>query len=101
MALIIFKSLPQNYSLLIMKLESQSKTLTLDLVKSYILHKVKKCIATSKTKNAFVAKQRYNNFRHGATQGPSKQYSSSQSYQEKKDLIKYHKCRTYYKKLQS
>ncbi len=54
-ALIILESLLQSYSLLIMRLESQSKTLTLDLVKSCVLHEAKKCIATSKTKNVFAA----------------------------------------------
>ncbi len=92
-ALIILESLPQSYSPLIMRLESQSKTLTLDLVKSYVLHEVKKHIATSKTENAFATEQRYSNFRHGAAQGPSKQYSSSQGCQEKRDSIKCHRCR--------
>ncbi len=78
-ALIILESLPQSYSPLIMRLESQSKTLTFDLVKSCVLHEAKKRIATSKTKNVFAAEQRYSNFRRGAAQGPSKQYSSSQS----------------------
>ncbi len=54
-ALIILKSLPQSYSPLIMRLESQSKTLTFNLVKSYVLHEAKKHIATSKTENVFTA----------------------------------------------
>ncbi len=55
-ALIILESLPQSYSLLIMGLKSQSKTLTLDLVKSCVLHEAKKHIVTSKTENVFAAK---------------------------------------------
>ncbi len=55
-ALIILESLLQSYSLLIMRLKSQSKTLTLDLVKSYVLYKVEKHIVTSKTENMFATK---------------------------------------------